>query len=150
MKNIATALHEIDQITGCHLVRQSPVFQTEPQEKKNQDWFYNVTAMALVEESFTPGEFLAKLQTIEKKLGRNRGNEIRFGPRTIDIDIILFGELTSCDEFCTLPHPSACRRAFVLLPLLTVMPCLKINGQGLFYWMGRLNWRLSGWRIWQN
>lgn len=148
-RNLSKALQEIDQLSGCRIARLSPVFYTEPQEKRNQDWFYNLAVMAFTDEYIGPCEFLIKLQTIEKKLGRNRNSEERFGPRPIDIDIILFGQLESQNQFCLLPHPEAYRRAFVLLPLFTIAPRLNINGHSIFYWLSRLDWQLSGWQIWQ-
>lgn len=72
--------------------------------------------------SGSPEELLFELQSIESALGRDRKNEISKGPRTMDLDILLFGDLVRNTDLLTIPHPGIGERAFVLTPLLDIIP----------------------------
>jgi len=76
-----------------------------------------------------PPELLAFTQSIEKKYGRNRSFEITKGPRTLDIDILLYGNEQITTPELIIPHPGIKERAFVLLPLLDIDPELKLPGE---------------------
>ncbi len=100
-------------------VRQiSSLYETEPVDYLKQGSFYN--AVIGIETSFSPEKLLQYCQQIEKKLGKKI--EIPKGPRTLDLDLLFYGErIMTCPEL-TLPHPEATRRLFVLIPLAEIAP----------------------------
>lgn len=109
------------------LVLASRLYQTPPWGKTDQPDFIN--AVAALDTDLSARELLAGLQCIEHAHGRRRSGP-RWGPRTLDIDLLLFGqEIMDCDEL-TLPHPRLHERAFVLLPLAELAPELEIPGKG--------------------
>ncbi|HKS87274.1 MAG TPA: 2-amino-4-hydroxy-6-hydroxymethyldihydropteridine diphosphokinase [Pseudolabrys sp.] len=99
------------------LVRSSD-YRTPPWGFKYQPHFVNL-AIA-VETSLGPRELLKRAQAVELQLGRDRAHEKRNGPRTADIDILTYDELTMSEPNLTLPHPRLFERAFVLLPLAEI------------------------------
>lgn len=108
-------------------IAQSRFYQTEPVDYCEQDWFVN--AAIKIETDCEPVALLGKLQSIEKNLGRKK-NVIRFGPRLIDLDILLYDSLIIELPRLTIPHPRMHQRRFVLQPLcdidpFTVHPVLK-------------------------
>jgi 2-amino-4-hydroxy-6-hydroxymethyldihydropteridine diphosphokinase len=109
---------------GCTAV--SAVFQTAPVGGPDQDDFLNAVLLARTELSAR--EILLRCQQAEAALGRVR--TIRWGPRTLDVDVIAIGAETSADPELTLPHPRAHERAFVLAPWLDVAPDAKLPGCG--------------------
>lgn len=129
------------------ILARSSVYVTEPQDDKLQPWFSN--QVLELETNLEAGELLAELQQIELEMGRIRG-ERRFGPRTIDLDILLFDQLNTTDEALILPHPKMQDRAFVLVPLLELNPdiCLPDGSSGRLC-LKKLNFRLEGDRIYQ-
>ena len=130
----------------------SPRYETEPQEYAAQPWFLNqIVEMALDDGAWTPEDFLRALLGVEQGLGRVRSPrpELRYGPRAIDIDLLLFGGEQRRTDFCTLPHPRMTQRAFVLLPLRDVAPALRIGGRTAAQHLERLRWRCEGRRIFQ-
>jgi 2-amino-4-hydroxy-6-hydroxymethyldihydropteridine diphosphokinase len=96
-----------------HAIRFSSVFRTEAREVKEQPDFLN--AVALFETDLAPKDILRKLKTIEKQLGK--APPFRFGPRTIDLDLLLYDDMVLEDPSLTLPHPRMHERRFVLEPL---------------------------------
>ena len=103
------------------LVRASTLYESEPWGDKNQPWFVN--AVLEVKTTLSPQDFLKKMQEIETQLGRIRDeNTKKWGPREIDIDIIFWGNEIINEENLKIPHPYAHRRAFVLVPLLELIP----------------------------
>lgn len=125
----------------------SLIYQTEPQNLRDQPWFHN-QALKLKIAAIGHIELLRELLAIEKSLGRRRDGP-RFGPRAIDIDLLLFGDAISSDPFCLLPHPRLTERAFALVPLLEIEPRIAINGRPAAEWLARLSWRLAGDKIFQ-
>lgn len=104
--------------------RVSPFLETEPVGYLEQANFLN--GVVQITTSLTPQELLTATQSIENKLGRVR--TVRWGPRTIDIDILLYGELILASADLTIPHPRMLERAFVLQPLAMIAPELRIPG----------------------
>jgi 2-amino-4-hydroxy-6-hydroxymethyldihydropteridine diphosphokinase len=100
-------------VPGFQLEGSSRVYETEPVDFKDQPWFLNQAVAAKTE--FTPFELLDLCLTVENRLGRHRTNEK--GPRTIDIDILLYGNLVIKWPGLTIPHPRFHSRRFVLVPL---------------------------------
>lgn len=100
--------------------------ETEPVGVAEQPRFVNAAAM--VETDLAPRELLDALLGVERKLGRERGE--RWGPRTIDLDLLLFGGATLDEPGLTLPHPRLHERRFVLEPLAELDPDLVVPGRG--------------------
>lgn len=121
---LAKARAKLAEAEGISVLRASPLYLTRPVGKTDQDWFLN----QVLEIATTLGayELLAVCQKIELELGRVRHE--RWGPRTLDIDIIVYGDMESADPELTLPHPRALERAFVLVPLADLRPDLLIGG----------------------
>jgi 2-amino-4-hydroxy-6-hydroxymethyldihydropteridine diphosphokinase len=109
------------------IVRRSSVYETEPRELLDQPWFLN---MALESETaLFPMQLLARIQNIEIELGRQRRTPK--GPRTIDIDILLYGNSVIHASALDVPHPRLVERRFVLEPLAEIAPDLRhpVNGR---------------------
>jgi 2-amino-4-hydroxy-6-hydroxymethyldihydropteridine diphosphokinase len=109
------------------LTARSSDYQTPPWGFKYQSPFINLCIA--VETELSPRELLARAQEVELQLGRDRAHEKRWGPRTADIDIIAYGDLTVDELGLTLPHPRLFERAFVLLPLAEIAPDRVIGGR---------------------
>ncbi len=100
----------------------SSVYLTRAMYVTEQDDFYNMAAYGSVSDSCTPDELLRYIHMVEAALGRDRTKEIRNGPRSIDIDIELFGAIKCSSAELTVPHPRISERAFVLIPALEILP----------------------------
>ena len=100
------------------VVAVSSFYESEPVEFTAQPWFLNCAVKLNTEEM--PGQLLAGILDIEQQLGRRRGREK--GPRTIDLDILLFGNSIVEDRGLTIPHPAMHERRFVLEPLAEIAP----------------------------
>lgn len=109
------------------LTARSSDYRTPPWGFKYQPHFVNL-AIA-VETTLNPHELLARAQDIELRLGRDRTNEKRNGPRTADIDIIAYDDVTLSEPNLTLPHPRFFERAFVLVPLAEIAGDRVIAGR---------------------
>lgn len=145
------AASAIAALPGLSICARSPIYRSQPQDFAEQAWFHNQVLRLAAEAIWTPKSLLAALLEIEKKLGRKRfEGQPRFGPRPIDIDMLLFGGETSNEAFCILPHPRMERRAFVLAPLRGIAPNLRVAGKSLDELLKRLDWRIDGHRIYQN
>ncbi len=116
---------------GLHVVASSSVYETAAQgEVLDQADFLN--ACIAVETGMEPEELLDLCQDVERELGRRR-HGVRHGPRPIDVDVLLIGDLEHASERLTLPHPEVTTRRFVLEPLLEIDPCLTLpDGTGLW------------------
>ena len=127
-ETIAAALALLDQESDVELVAVSTLRETDPVGYEEQPRFLNGVVQLGTELS--PQELLARLLAIETRLGRVRGQGPRFGPRTIDLDLLLYGEETVDEPGLTLPHPRLHERRFVLEPLAELDPALEIPGRG--------------------
>lgn len=107
--------------SGLRLLRVSSVWETEPLERRGQPWFLNLVVEA--ETDLFPRMLLARLQRIERELGRRR--LAPRGPRTIDIDLLLYGEAIVHAPELDIPHPRMAERRFVLEPLAELAPDLR-------------------------
>jgi 2-amino-4-hydroxy-6-hydroxymethyldihydropteridine diphosphokinase len=108
-------------------VRLSTVIETQPWGHENQPMFLN--AVAELETPLTPRQLLDHLLDVERRLGRERIGP-QWGPRTIDLDLLLFGDETIDQPGLVVPHPRLTEREFVLKPLAELVPTLKIPGAG--------------------
>ncbi len=114
----------IEAEIGLHIEAQSPLYYTEPQGFKEQPWFVNQVIRVGCDITWTSAKLLEYLLLLEERLGRNRSaasSECKYGPRAIDLDILLFGEEVQDSSFLTLPHPRMFERAFMLIPLSDVL-----------------------------
>jgi 2-amino-4-hydroxy-6-hydroxymethyldihydropteridine diphosphokinase len=128
----------------------SPVYRTEPQGKTDQPWFYNQVAHLACGSRWSALTLLDALLDIETALGRQRQREARFGPRRIDLDLLLFGTEQGRNEQLCLPHPRMFKRAFILLPLLDLAPELVFpDGSSLQDRLAALTYRLQADCIYQ-
>lgn len=125
------ALTEIDRLSRTRVRMVSSFHETKPVGVENQPDFLN--AAARVETALSPPDLLEGLLGIERRLGRDRANERRWGPRTIDLDLLLYGTMRIDEPGLVVPHPRLIERAFVTEPLREVMetPRLAIPGQGM-------------------
>ncbi len=116
--NIEHALRMMDNSVGIEVKKVSTLIETEPVGGPKQGRYLN--GAAAVATSLEPDELLKRLQDIETQLGRTR--QIRWGPRTIDLDILLYGETIITKENLKIPHPELHKRDFVLVPLREIAP----------------------------
>jgi 2-amino-4-hydroxy-6-hydroxymethyldihydropteridine diphosphokinase len=108
-------------------VRLSPIIETEPWGYADQPPFLN--AAAELETALDPRQLLVHLLDVERRLGRERVGP-RWGPRTIDLDLLLYGDERISEPGLEVPHPRLRERPFVLEPLAALVPELKIPGNG--------------------
>ena len=110
--------------SGAHsrLTGRSKLYRTEPVDYQDQDWFVN--AVIRVETRLNPFELLETLQSIQRNAGRIQ-DTVRFGPRVLDMDILLFDEEIIQQPTLTVPHPRMHLRRFVLQPLCDIDPMLR-------------------------
>ena len=146
---LARAREAIAALPGAGIIAKSPVYLTEPQGYSEQPWFSNQVIALAVDENWRPPALLAALLAIENSLGRKRDPALRFGPRKIDIDLLLFGDEKSSDPDCVIPHPRMLERAFVLCPLLDIAPQINIGGRPASDWRAALPYKKAGEKIWQ-
>jgi 2-amino-4-hydroxy-6-hydroxymethyldihydropteridine diphosphokinase len=123
--NLAGAVERLAS-ADLRVVRVSSIYETAPRDVLDQPWFLN--QVAEVETSLFPRQLLARIQKIERELGRKRGQPK--GPRVIDIDILLFGEAILHTPDLEVPHPRMLDRRFVLEPLAELAPELRHPGNG--------------------
>lgn len=146
-KILELAVSAIGSIDGVKIIAFSRIFHTEPQGDKDQPWFLNqVVKIACTLE---PERLLLQLQGIENKLGRMR-TERRYGPRSIDLDILLYGRALINTPNLVVPHPRMYERAFVLLPLQELSPDLILpDGSSIAEHLEKLEFSLNGDKIYQ-
>ncbi len=127
-RQIASALELLAQETGVEVVAVSTLRETEPVGYRQQPRFLN-GAVAL-ETQLQPRDLLDRLLGIERRLGRMRGEGPRFGPRTIDLDLLVYGGETIDEPGLQVPHPRLTERRFALEPLAELDPALEIPDFG--------------------
>lgn len=125
---VHTAFEAIATIAGTRLVARSSLYRTPAWGGIEQPDFIN--AVALVETDLPARALLDALLAIERVHGRDRSRETRWGPRALDLDVLLFGDTVIDQPGLTVPHPRLHQRAFALLPLLEAWPDASIPGIG--------------------
>lgn len=120
--NLAEAVRRLADTPGVEVRRVSSVYETAPVGGPPQGDFLNLAVEVVT--TLSPRELLATCQRIEADLGRER--TVRWGPRTIDLDILLYEGETSADPELTLPHPRLLERQFALVPLAEIAPDLVL------------------------
>lgn len=127
-RQVEEAIGELAELAGCRLRAHSWLYVTKPVGPRDQPDFIN--AAAALETRLAPADLLSALQGIELRHERTRTGR-RWGPRTLDLDLLLHGTCELLHPGLTLPHPEIRRRAFVLVPLADIAPPdLWIPGQG--------------------
>lgn len=146
-ENLYNAINYLKKDPNLSILKTSSVYFTEPQGLKEQPWFAN-QAIKLNVNRFTPITLLQKLLKIENMMGRKR--DIRWGPRIIDLDLILFDNFIIHTSELILPHPRMFQRAFVLIPLLEIEPQLTTpGGKKIKLYLEQLKYKIRGNKIWQ-
>jgi 2-amino-4-hydroxy-6-hydroxymethyldihydropteridine diphosphokinase len=126
LETLTAAVFALDDIDGLAVADVSGIYETPPWPPPGepgsveQEPFLNLVVRAVT--SLDPHALLAELQLVEAAFGRDRSREQRWGPRILDIDILLQGERELDTDDLVLPHPRIAERAFVLVPLMEVMP----------------------------
>jgi len=146
---IRLALEDLSRLPETQLVRASSLYDTEPAGEVDQPNFLN--AVAQLETGLSARQLLWNLHLIEKRLGRVRTR--RWGPRTMDLDLLLYGDQVIEEPDLRVPHPELALRSFVLVPLLELDPLLvhPVTRETLLHLMSRLNTRppiKRGSRLW--
>jgi len=116
--NIMRALEILGQFDGLKVTKISSFYETEPVGYEDQNWFVN--AVAQIETIFPPEELLSMLKKTEQVIGRRE--TIRWGPREIDLDLLMYDQLCFDSPDLVIPHPRMHERAFVLVPLVEIVP----------------------------
>lgn len=117
------AIFELSKI--LHDIEISSVYRTKAMYVVDQEDFYNMALVGLLDDGICARALLEKIHEIEAAFGRDREKEIRFGPRSLDIDIEFFGRQKILEPDLQIPHPRLKERAFVLTPLLEVLNGLE-------------------------
>jgi 2-amino-4-hydroxy-6-hydroxymethyldihydropteridine diphosphokinase len=127
-QTIRAALRALDGSDGIEVVRVSTLRETEPVGYLDQPRFLN--GVAVLETALEPADLLARLLAVEARFGRDRAAAPAQGPRTLDLDLLLYGDRRISLENLEIPHPRLHERAFVLEPLAEVAPGLEVPGMG--------------------
>jgi 2-amino-4-hydroxy-6-hydroxymethyldihydropteridine diphosphokinase len=122
---VAGAIRALGTLPGTRLRAQSSLFQSAPLDASGDDF---VNAVACIETRLPAGELLLQLQALEHAAGRER--PFPNAPRTLDLDLLLYGNEIIAGAALTVPHPRLTQRAFVLIPLLQLDPGIQIPGLG--------------------
>jgi 2-amino-4-hydroxy-6-hydroxymethyldihydropteridine diphosphokinase len=127
---LSEALDRLGAEEGIKVVAVSSYRETDPVGVFDQPRFVN--GAAALDTSLSPADLLERLLQVERSLGRDRAKEERWGPRTIDLDLLLYGDEEIDGPGLRVPHPRLAERAFVLEPLLELDPALRLpDGRAL-------------------
>ena len=146
---IRVALDELARLPGTRVARASSLYDSEPVGEVEQPNFLN--AVAQLDTELTARQLLWNLLLVERRLGRVRS--ARWGPRTIDLDLLLYGDLVVEEPDFQVPHPELTRRSFVLVPLVEIDPLLvhPVSGHTVLHHLSLLTTRppvKRGTRLW--
>ncbi|MFA5950592.1 MAG: 2-amino-4-hydroxy-6-hydroxymethyldihydropteridine diphosphokinase [Hyphomicrobium sp.] len=128
--NLARAIELLTAGGEVKLVRLSGIYRTAPWGKVDQDWFAN--ACATVRTGLPALALLRRCLAVEETLKRVR--QERWGPRIIDVDVLVYRDEVSSGPELILPHPRITERAFVLVPMAEVAPAVRIGGKTIVEW----------------
>ncbi len=122
------AIERLGGESGIVNIAMSPLYATAPWGGIEQDRFLN--AVAVFDTTLSPQELMELLLHVERAAGRDRNRETRWGPRRLDLDLLLHGDAVIDEAGLQLPHPRLHERAFALVPLLDAWPDAMISGIG--------------------
>ncbi|MGK5025636.1 2-amino-4-hydroxy-6-hydroxymethyldihydropteridine diphosphokinase [Janthinobacterium sp. RB2R34] len=123
--NVQDAIARLACLPGATLLDASPSYRTAPIDSSGDDY---INAVARISTSLPAEELLLALHAIEAQHGRER--PYRNAPRTLDLDLLLYGEEQIASATLNVPHPRLTERAFVLVPLLALAPAISVPGKG--------------------
>ncbi|KQQ47485.1 2-amino-4-hydroxy-6-hydroxymethyldihydropteridine pyrophosphokinase [Duganella sp. Leaf126] len=123
--NVADAIARLQKVPGCTLMATSRLYRTAPIDAGGDDY---INAVARVATTLPAHDLLQALHGIEQAHGRER--PYRNAPRTLDLDLLLYGDAVIDSNDLTVPHPRITERAFVLVPLVELAPAIHIPGRG--------------------
>ncbi len=152
-ENLEKAISGITQHQDISLVSKSSIYQTEPQGDKDQEWFAN--QIILIEYAMQgklesiADNLMQYLLGVESGMGRIRDKARRFGPRIIDIDILLIEDFAINTQIVTVPHPRLLERAFVLIPLQEIAPKISIHKMPIQEALATIHYRVEDNKIYQ-
>ncbi len=126
VEQLQRAFEELARLPGCHLTGRSTLYESRPVGPPGQPDYVNAVARILTR--LAPLPLLHELRGIERAHQRVRGE--RWGPRTLDLDLLLYGQSTIETTELRIPHPRLHQRSFVLYPLYEISPALHIPGRG--------------------
>lgn len=133
--NLDEAVRRLTADGSVRLLERSRDFATPPWGKTDQDWFVN--GCMLVSTRLPPHDLLRRCLAVEEEMGRRRSE--KWGPRIIDLDVLVYGDKEIADDVLTLPHPHLTKRAFVLAPLADIAPDLVIEGRQVRDWLADID-----------
>lgn len=125
---VAQAFEDLAALPGSRLVGRSALYRSRPMGPQDQPDYVNAVAGLVTRQAAE--ELLAALHGIEERHGRRRSAADRWGPRTLDLDLLLYGERVIDRPGLRVPHPGIAERNFVLLPLASVAPDVTVPGLG--------------------
>ena len=128
-EQVVLALGELESLPDTRLVAVSALYRNPPMGPQDQPDYVNAVAGLLTRK--LPEELLALMQALEQRLGRVRIDGDRWGPRIIDLDLLVYGLAQISVPGLNLPHPGISERNFVLFPLRDIAPSLIVPGQGV-------------------
>ncbi|MBY5839498.1 2-amino-4-hydroxy-6-hydroxymethyldihydropteridine diphosphokinase [Rhizobium leguminosarum] len=131
VKAMAAALRRLNGRDDCRVTAVSRLYRTPPWGKTDQSFFFN--ACAAVETRLEPEALLDVCLSIEREMKRERIE--RWGPRTLDIDVLTYGDVIQDAPRLELPHPRMTDRGFVLMPLADIAPDLRVRGRAVSDWL---------------
>jgi len=126
-QHITTAIQSLGEIQSTRIINVSSLYKSKPMGPQNQGDYIN--AVVQIETEMEPTELLNCLQAIENDHGRVRAEH--WGPRTIDLDILMFGNEIIQNDRLTVPHPEITNRSFVIVPLAEIDPACVVPEKGL-------------------
>ncbi|SHH83497.1 2-amino-4-hydroxy-6-hydroxymethyldihydropteridinediphosphokinase [Caloranaerobacter azorensis DSM 13643] len=131
LNNLNEAIRLIKNFRNTEVIKISKIYETEPWGYTLQDKFLNLCME--IETDLDPFELLEECQKVERILKRKR--YFRWGPRTIDVDILIYDDVSINDDKLTIPHPRIQERAFVLVPLKDLNENIVIKGKTISEWI---------------
>ncbi|KPJ95808.1 MAG: 2-amino-4-hydroxy-6-hydroxymethyldihydropteridine pyrophosphokinase [Gammaproteobacteria bacterium SG8_11] len=126
-RQVTSAIKELNQLPQSQLIHASSLYQSKPMGPQDQPDYVN--AVATIDTKLNPEALLQQLLSMEKRHGRVRGSQ-RWTARTLDLDILLYGQEVITSQNLTIPHPGIAERNFVLYPLHEIAPQLVIPQLG--------------------
>jgi 2-amino-4-hydroxy-6-hydroxymethyldihydropteridine diphosphokinase len=125
VEKVKSGIDDIGSVDDCVVVLRSSLYRSKPMGPADQPDFVNAVVALLTR--LPPAELLSRLQAIENEHGRERG-EVRWGPRTLDLDLLSYGTVITRSDELELPHPGIVERNFVLLPWQEIAPHYHVPG----------------------
>ncbi|MBM6616077.1 2-amino-4-hydroxy-6-hydroxymethyldihydropteridine diphosphokinase [Bacillus suaedaesalsae] len=138
------AIQTLSEHPEIQVVNYSSIYDTDPVGYTDQDSFLNMVVE--INTNLPPDELLKTILEVERQLGRKR--ELKWGPRTLDLDILMYNQENIEDEELIVPHPRMSERAFVMIPLMEIDPELSIKGVMIGHIVNELKDR-EGVQIWK-